>query len=64
LFIVNPLIVQLFILDCSLVFINERIFLTDFAEIQANQWVEKSGTPFAFQLRSLDSKNKKAEPCH
>ncbi|WP_216600901.1 hypothetical protein, partial [Pseudomonas thivervalensis] len=56
LFIVNPLVAQLFIPDCSLVFINERIFFASPRKYKQNQLVVNSGTAFAFAFGSLDSK--------
>jgi len=56
LFIVNLPVVQLFIPDCSLVFISERLFPANQWKYQPDQYLAISGTAFAFQLGSLDSK--------
>jgi hypothetical protein len=56
LFIVNPSIVQLFIPDCSLLFINERLLPANPVKNQPDQGFVISGTAFALKLGSLDSK--------
>jgi hypothetical protein len=64
LFIVNRRIVQLFSSGCSFLFSNERSFSSIFRILKPDQRLAISGTNVALLVRSLDSNNKKAEPCH
>ncbi|WP_223436250.1 MULTISPECIES: hypothetical protein, partial [unclassified Pseudomonas] len=64
LFIVNGSIVQLFSRRCSFLFSNESAFTAVSRISKPDQPLAISGMKLALLLRSLDSNNKKAEPCH
>ncbi|WP_150807629.1 hypothetical protein [Pseudomonas fluorescens] len=64
LFIVKPGTVQLFSRSCSFLFSNECRSPFIFKKTQPDQSLVVFGTIVALLLRSPDSNNKKAEPCH